>query len=123
MSEPVRDKRREDIFNEAEMLRRMMDDRDLAKELLPQYYEEMAKHIRAIREAHQAGNMDKVFRSAHSIKGASANVSAHGLKGVAQAIEKAGKDGQADKVVELLPELDRQYEKLGEAFRRTGYIP
>lgn len=104
------------------MLTRLMDDRRLALSLLPQFLEDMRLHIGLLREAHQSGEIEKIRFQAHSIKGASANLAATGLRDIAGALEMAGKEGDLNKITELMPELDRQFERLAVTLLQLGYV-
>jgi HPt (histidine-containing phosphotransfer) domain-containing protein len=56
-----------------------------------------------------AGDTDGVRRSAHSLKSASGNIRANRLYGLLQAMEKLGRDGDAEGVRAAWPELNAEF--------------
>jgi len=80
-------------FDKAAMLCRMMDDEDLALQIVMAFLDDIPKRIKSLQESIRSGNCAAAERIAHCVKGASANVSAERLTDLASKIEHAGKAG------------------------------
>jgi len=100
------------IFNPAEFLERMMDDRDLAQMIIDEFLKNTPGLILDIEEHIQNNESEKAGNVAHSIKGSAANVSASRLVEVAFKIEQAGKNNNLEIQKELYPQLKEQFELL-----------
>ncbi len=110
-----------EIFNEAEMLARFMDDRDLANAILPAFLEEIPAHISRLGEYVRQGDAPGVERMAHTIKGAAGNVSASLLRQVSFEMEQAGRNGEVDRVAGLIPALEEQFARFKSALEAAGW--
>jgi two-component system sensor histidine kinase/response regulator len=111
------------IFDEASMLERLMSDRDLAREIACAFLDDIPKRIAAIRGCLDAGDLKGAERQAHTIKGASANVSGDALAKQAAKLERAGKAGDSEAVRAGLGELLRQFEQLKQVMERSSLFP
>ena len=102
------------VFDRNAMLKRIMGDEDLLKELVKSFFHSTQKDINALKEALEKGDAAEAGNHAHSIKGAAGNFSALPLQDVALRIEKAAKGGDTTEAVSLMPELLGQFDKLKE---------
>jgi len=103
------------LFDKAAMLKRLMDDKDLAQTVIAGFLEDIPRQIETLRGYLDAGKLTGVERRAHNIKGASANVGGEALRRVAFEIEKAGKAGDLATAKACMPELEEQFDGLKEA--------
>ena len=103
---------KDDIFDKNSFLERLLGDEDLAKEIIKGFIEDSLRQIDIIKEALDNGNANVIHYSAHSLKGAAANISATALKDLAYQIEIAGETGDLIKAASLIPKLDEQFEVL-----------
>jgi PAS domain S-box-containing protein len=103
------------VFDQVSLMVRVMEDADLAKNIMELFLEDIPKRIEMLKRFLDAGDASGVERQAHSIKGASANVSGEALRAVAFEMEKAGKAGDLDAARGLMTRLEEQLEKLIEA--------
>ena len=90
----------EDILDLAEFKERVQDDTELLLELLDIFAESLKS-------------------TAHSLKGASGNISAKKLRELFLKIEEMGKAGNAAGAKELLPSLDEAYGELTKRFEEV----
>ena len=81
------------IIDLRQALARMADDADLLAEVLAIFREETPRTLGEIAAALDAGDCDRVFRTAHSLKGAAGNISAAPVQAAARTVELAGRNG------------------------------
>ncbi len=103
------------VFDKAGMLARLMDDEDLVRVVAEGFLEDIPQQVAVLAGYLKTKDAQGVERQAHSIKGASANVSGEALSKVAFAIEKAGKQGDLDAADTLLAPLVEQFDRLKQA--------
>jgi PAS domain S-box-containing protein len=100
------------IFDRAGMMDRMMGDEDLARTVVEGFLEDIPRQLAVLRKFIESGDTRDAERTAHNIKGASANVGGQILSRVALEIEKAGKAGDMYLVKAHMAELDAQFDRL-----------
>ncbi|HEX2694351.1 MAG TPA: Hpt domain-containing protein [Acidobacteriota bacterium] len=103
----------------ADALARMGDDRDFLKELLDIYMEDLSIRVAGLRGAVAGGDFKAVEQLGHAIKGSSANLSLPLLRDRAAAIELAGKNGEAAKVLASLDGLEKEFQRLRDHLREN----
>ncbi|MCX5829216.1 MAG: response regulator, partial [Deltaproteobacteria bacterium] len=106
------------VFDKAGMMARLMDDEDLARTVVEGFLKDIPRQIGALKGYLEAGDAASAERQAHTIKGASANLSGEVLRAVAFEMEKAGKAGNLEAVTACLPELENQFALLKEAMTK-----
>ncbi len=106
------------VFDKAELMSRLMDDEDLAREVIERFLEDMPLQHAALEAYLSAGDTSGARRQAHSIKGASANVSAAALCEAASEMESAAKAGDLDGVKARMTELKSRFETLRQGLAR-----
>ena len=106
------------VFDKAGMLTRLMDDEDLARTVIEGFLVDIPRQIEALKDYLEAGDVPRVERQAHTIKGASANVGGTALSMLAFEMEKAGKTSDLETVKALLPKLDTQFTQLKAAMEQ-----
>ena len=108
------------VFDRRAFLGRLMDDEDLAKQIVATFLDEIPNQIRALHRNVAEGDAASAGARAHTIKGTAANVGGMALSAVAYAMEKEGKAGHLSQVAALTPELDRQFELLRIAMQESA---
>jgi PAS domain S-box-containing protein len=106
------------IFDEADLLERLMGDKDLAYILINGFLDDMSKQIKFLEESVKVEDYSTAQRIAHTIKGAAGNIGAPSLKEAAYEVEKTAKNGDAKMVRELLENLSTQYARLAEVIEK-----
>lgn len=104
----------QDIIDLPEVLERVQNDRELLSELIDIFLADCPVKISAIKQAIQNKDFAQLRDTAHSIKGASGNISAKKLHALFLQIEQAGKDNALAGTEALLNELDRQFQEFKE---------
>jgi HPt (histidine-containing phosphotransfer) domain-containing protein len=100
------------VFNKAAFLHRFMGDEDVARLIIEVFQKDLPEQIQVMKDFLASGDAAGVQLQAHSIKGASANVSGDVLFALAYELEKCAKAGNLDAVRARLPELEIQYNRL-----------
>ena len=103
------------VFDETALLRRVMGDRLLAREVVSGFLGDIPKQIESLKSYFQAGDVQGVERQAHTIKGAAAVVSGDVLRNLALKLEGASKAGNLATVAESIGELVDQFARLKQA--------
>ena len=108
----------EEVLDLDEFKERVQDDTELLLELLDIYSADFEEKRPKLQEAVSSGNAEDVRSIAHSLKGASGNISAKALRESFLQLEDKGKAGDLSGAEELLAEIDTKYDALKE--RITG---
>ncbi len=85
---------------------RLGNDEQLLRDMAGFYLEDVPSLLDELRDGLQSGNVELATRSAHSLKGLSANFEAAPAVAVALRIETACREGHLQKAAESLTELD-----------------
>jgi HPt (histidine-containing phosphotransfer) domain-containing protein len=109
-------------FDEAQLLQRLMGDKELGQAVVAGFLDDIPKEICALKDHLEAGDALVVKRHVHAIKGAAATVSANRLRDVALAMEQLSKAGDLPKVAGMFPRLEEEYERLKTALDRMGWV-
>ena len=100
----------EQVLDLKEFLERVQDDKELLLELLDIFVEDYKDKSRQLDEAVQRNNYEQVRSVAHSLKGASGNISAKVMCQTFTKLEEMGKDSNLAGAGELLRALKGQFE-------------
>jgi CheY-like chemotaxis protein/HPt (histidine-containing phosphotransfer) domain-containing protein len=107
------------VFDRQALRDRLMGDEELVREIIAGFLEDMPKQMRRLREHVGQGQAGLAGGQAHAIRSAAGNVGGMALSAAAFEIEKAGNKGQLEGIAALMPELERQFDRL-EAQMREG---
>jgi len=94
------------IFDMDSLMERIIDDKELAIELLNIFIEEIPQMIDDIQGAIEKGDMKVVKEIAHKMKGSAGNLSAEEIRKVALNFEKVS---NYDEYVILLQEIKKEF--------------
>jgi two-component system, sensor histidine kinase and response regulator len=111
-----------EVFREGELLERLMDDRELAREVVAGFLEDLPRQSEKLRDFIDARDAAGARRQAHTIKGAAGNVGAPAIRALAVELEEMGKEGRFEEVLKTLPLLDTEFERLRSELERRGWI-
>lgn len=101
-----------DIIDLDEALERVEDDVDLLIELFEVFIEDYPLKMQAMRQATESSDFSQLADLAHSLKGASGNISAKTMRDVFIYIEQMAKDQKAQNINESLDKLDVLFDEL-----------
>jgi CheY-like chemotaxis protein/HPt (histidine-containing phosphotransfer) domain-containing protein len=108
------------IFDETELLERLMGDRSIARKVIAGFLQDAPSQLRRLGERLQEGDAEGARRQAHTLKGAAATVSAGGLRAIAYQMEQTAQAGELKRAASLLPRLEEEFEQLKAALRDLG---
>ncbi|WP_052507381.1 PAS domain S-box protein [Desulfonatronovibrio magnus] len=97
------------VFDHAAFLDRIMDDIDLAREIIAVFLETVPDKIGTIKKELASGQNISIKKSAHAIKGTAANTGCNTLSDIAAKLEKAGSSDDWDAMKNLLKDLEEQF--------------
>src|SRR2546426_9029649 len=79
------------IFDREELLARVENDRELLRDLFTIFKEEFPRQLRALREAEDAKDGDRVATAAHTLRGMLSNLAASRAAVAAAPLEQMGR--------------------------------
>ena len=95
---------------------RLLDDEALARGIAAGFLkDDLPQRLRALKTSLEQNDLRAAEDQAHAIHGAAANMGGMALSAIAFELEQAGEAGRADTMAALVPELERQCERLTEA--------
>lgn len=101
-----------EIIDLKDALERVQDDKDLLLELFDIFSEDFVGKRETLWGAFKAGNVSSFQMVAHSLKGATGNISAKQMYANCVALDKLGKDGNIADAQAMLELLDQQFAEL-----------
>jgi PAS domain S-box-containing protein len=110
------------VFNQEELMERLMGDRELAGVILREFLADTPTHLQNLRSRLDEADAPGTHFHAHTIKGAAAAVAADGLKAIAAAIERAGDEGRLEECGELLPRAVREFDRFRITLEGAGWV-
>jgi HPt (histidine-containing phosphotransfer) domain-containing protein len=102
----------DEIIDLKEVLERVQDDKELLVELFEIYQEDFLVKRQSLAEAVAGQNVTLIKEVAHSMKGASGNISAKPMYAACLRIEQLAKEGKTKEVGDILPEIDGYFERI-----------
>ena len=102
----------EEIIDLKDVLERVQDDKELLNELFDIYIEDFVTKRKALGEAIAAHDIVKIKEVAHSMKGASGNISAKPMHAACLQLEILAKEGKTDGMQEVAVGIDGYFEQI-----------
>ena len=100
------------VFDREGLLERLGGDTELLTELLGIFLDECQKMLAGVQSAVDAGDANRIERSAHSLKGALLNISADAAADRALQLEQVGRAGEFELASSLLEDLQEEIQRL-----------
>src|SRR5208337_1963420 len=110
------------VFDFPGLMKRIMDDMDLARRVITAFMEGIPRMLDELREQIVRGDAELAGRQAHTIKGAAANTGFMAMSAIAADMQKAGEKGQMETIIALMPELESQLELLKAKIKDSGVL-
>ncbi len=108
-------------FDYKSFMKRVMDDKELARTVLDSFLEDIPKQIKILKDYMSESRVSEAERQAHSIKGASANVGAEQLREVAFQVEKLCKEGNLQEAEKLIQQIEIKFDELKKKIQEVFY--
>jgi CheY-like chemotaxis protein len=99
-------------IDRSELLSRVENDEDLAREILTIFQSDVPAHEQSLRLAVEAKSADEVRKYAHAFKGMLANLAAASAAAIASNLEQAAKSGQSEKFAPLWSEFREELSRV-----------
>lgn len=96
------------IFDKEALIQRVMGDENFARELAVEFLKDLPRRRALLKSAILRREAEAARQEAHSLKGASTNLSAPALREISSRLEQAAATGKTDSTHHLLRELDSQ---------------
>jgi HPt (histidine-containing phosphotransfer) domain-containing protein len=96
------------------LVNRCMGNIELAQRVLEKFRQRLPEELAELEEALRLGDVEKLARTAHRIRGSSATMSAEGLATAAAGVEDAGRQGRASDIPLCIERLRDEWSKLVE---------
>uniref|UniRef100_A0A832A074 Sensory/regulatory protein RpfC n=1 Tax=Desulfacinum infernum TaxID=35837 RepID=A0A832A074_9BACT len=109
-----------DVLDWDELVERLAGDMDLSWEILSEFVETLPQRLAEIEDAVRIADAGLIKRLAHTLKGASANISARRLSEAALAVEQAASRGETAALEALCAVLKEQADRLTMAAHEVG---
>jgi len=109
------------IFDEENLLKRLMSDKILATKIIAAFLEEAPAKLGTLRDLLEKRDASALRLQAHALKGAAATISAGGLQAVAVDIQEAAESGDLERSATLLPRAEEEFEWLRGVLEQSGW--
>ncbi len=97
------------FFNHQELLERTNNNPELIKQLIHRFLSDIPNRIKSIKDACQTNELDRIEMLAHTIKGASANLSLKSMQKAADRLESFAHKKEQTLMPHLILELEHQF--------------
>jgi len=104
-----------EVLDWDEVLDRMDGDEVVLREILALFGQDAPHMMRKLEEARASGDAQRVERAAHSLKGASATISARTVAPLAQRVEQLAREGRLPEALDQMDDLRREMQRLARA--------
>jgi len=109
-------------FDEEALMRRLMGDRQLASAIVNGFLDDFPVQLKNLQRLLAEGDAPAVRLHAHALKGAAATVGAENLRSITLDIEEAGRAGNLNRCIELLPFAAKEFERFKTIVDRAGWL-
>ena len=92
-------------------------DEELCKELINDALESVPQQIEELKNLLKENNIEQILFTAHKVKGICSNINAHLLSQAGYEIEKAGKEGDIDKISSYISRLEEEFKRFVEQIK------
>jgi len=109
------------IFDEEELLQRLMADKILAKKIIAGFLQDIPTKLSTLRKLLEESHASGIRLQAHALKGAAATISAGALRDVACEMQEAATAGDLERSATLLPHAEEEFERLKTTLEQSGW--
>jgi HPt (histidine-containing phosphotransfer) domain-containing protein len=105
-------------FDTDDLMERVMGNQVLARRVAETFLNNMPRDLLALSTAVANSDIEAIVITAHSIKGAAANVSGVTVSSLAARLESLGRSGDVASAAAVLPQLQAEFQSLKPAIER-----
>ena len=106
------------VFDQAGMMERLMEDKELARKLTEAFLEDIPKRLNTLRQFIEQGDVKGAERLTHTIKGASASVGGDAFTSLAALMEKDARGGDLSAVKDRMNDLEFEFRRLKQVMEK-----
>jgi CheY-like chemotaxis protein/HPt (histidine-containing phosphotransfer) domain-containing protein len=106
------------VFDRTALLNRVAGNEDICQEIIGIFLQDVPRQIESLENTINKKDPALVNRQAHTLKGASGNVSAVSLQDAAMQLEVAGKNSDLSRATEMLNTIKKEFEKVKKAMTK-----
>lgn len=99
------------VFQRDDLLSRLLDDEDLLEMIVDDFIQNIPMYIDMLKRSLEADEITEAKRNVHTIKGASANLSAEAMRVLALSIEQAMDKGDSNGVQQKISEMENEFDR------------
>ena len=110
-------------FNRDKLLARLMNDEVLAGKIIAGFLEDLPRQLLALRSHLEKGDAPGAQMLAHTLKGATATVSAESMTACCLEVQKAAGANEIGVALAALLRLEKEFERLQVALKQAGLPP
>ncbi|NLC71673.1 MAG: PAS domain S-box protein [Desulfuromonadaceae bacterium] len=110
-----------EIFNEEELLNRVLNDRQIASSVLSNFLNDIPQQMAELKRAFTRRDIISVQKKSHNIKGAAATVAAATLSRVAAEMEAACETNRTGDIPALITLFEKEYLRLDAVLDNGGW--
>lgn len=111
-----------DVFREADFLKPLSADRDLARRILKTFLDDTTVRIAELNRALDQHDHENARRQAHTIKDAAENIRANALSETAAQFERAIKAGSDQQSARLASRIQKEFSRLKSTLRQKEWL-
>jgi HPt (histidine-containing phosphotransfer) domain-containing protein len=100
------------VFDRAVLEDRLMGDTDVIAKIIEVFLESTPRRIEVLKDCAARGDLEGAGHEAHSIKGAAAGIGGEALRAASFEVEKAWREGDADRLIAMAPGIEKRFEEL-----------
>ncbi len=122
-SDKARDaKKKSAIFDREGLIHRMMDDEELAREVVGEFLDYASEYIKVLEKALEKRDAPMLRREAHTLKGAAGNAGANVLQEMAYETQLAAEAEDLDQAASLFPRIQHQLHAFRKELEQMEWI-
>jgi signal transduction histidine kinase/CheY-like chemotaxis protein len=111
------------VFDRSALLNRLGGDEKLFDEVIGIFLKDIPVQLQALNDALNNKDAETVWKKAHRIKGASANIGAFTVSALALEIERSGKEKDLERSAGLLENLKKEIQTIETVLSHSGEVP
>ncbi len=112
----------EPVFDIDGLMDRLAGDEELARMVVAAFFDDVSSTVSSLKNSLEKCDAAAIDFHAHTLKGAAGNVGGMSLRQTALQMEKAGKAGDPDTALRLMPELTHKLDLFKMAAEEKGWV-
>jgi two-component system, sensor histidine kinase and response regulator len=110
------------IIDEDEMLARLMGDKKLAGKVIAGFLSDTPRQLALLKKKLDEADLQGALMLAHSLKGATATLSAEALRALCFEMQEAAASKDMNQALALMPKIEEQFKLLDATLKQLGWL-